>query len=63
MSKDQVFNAPTQSEANSQADEWWAQQKGLRLIQRTQVAVGFGPSLAQVDHWAVTIHFEDDTSN
>jgi hypothetical protein len=33
------------------------------LIRRTQVAVGFGPSLAQVDQWAVTIHFEDDTSN
>ena len=43
MSKDQVFTAPTQSEANSQADEWWAQQKGLRLIQRTKWLLDSAP--------------------
>ena len=63
MSREQIFTAPTQSEANRQADEWWVQQKGLRLIQRTQWAVGADPSLAQAEQWAVSIHFEDDTSN
>jgi hypothetical protein len=63
VSREQIFSAPTQSEANRQADERWAQQKGLRLILRTQVAVGAGPSLAQAEQWAVSIHFEDDTSN
>ena len=63
MSREQIFTALTQSEANRQADEWWVQQKGLRLIQRTQWAVGTGPSSAQAEQWAVSIHFEDDISN
>jgi hypothetical protein len=63
VSREQIFTVPTQSEANRQADEWWVQQKGLRLIQRTQWAVGADPSLAQAEQWAVSIHFEDDTSN
>jgi len=63
MSKTRLFTAPTQVEANRQADEWWAPQKGLCLIQRTQVAVGFGSSLAEKDQWAVTIHYEAENSN
>ena len=63
MSREQIFSAPALSEANRQADEWWIQQKGLRLIRRTQWAVGADPSLAQAEQWAVSIHFEDDTSN
>jgi hypothetical protein len=63
VSREQIFSAPTLSEANRQAEEWWVQQKGLRLVQRTQWAVGADPSLAQAEQWAVSIHFEDDTSN
>jgi hypothetical protein len=63
VSREQIFSAPTQSEANRQAHEWWVQQKGLRLVQRTQWAVGVNPSLEQAEQWAVSIHFEDDTTD
>jgi hypothetical protein len=67
MSTKRVFLGATQEEANRRADEWWGGQKGLRLIQRTQVAVGDndnnGPALSSLNHWAVTIHFEGESSN
>jgi hypothetical protein len=63
VSREQIFSAPTQSEANRQAHEWWVQQKGLRLVQRTQWAVGANPSLEQAEQWAVSIQFEDDTTD
>jgi hypothetical protein len=49
------FEAPTQIEANQLADNWWAKQKGLRLVHRSQVSAGFG---GQQDRWTVTIHYE-----
>lgn len=58
-----AFTAPSQAKANRQADDWWKQQRGLRLIQRTQVATGFGPSTTEMDQWTVTIHFEPENSN
>jgi hypothetical protein len=64
MNKERVFIGSTQAEANRKADEWWSPQKGLRLVQRTQVAVGEeGPELAKAKRWAVTIHFEGEDSN
>jgi hypothetical protein len=64
MSDKKTFEAATQAEANRQADEWWSRQKGLRLVQRTKVAVGDeGPEAAKADRWAVTIHFEPINSN
>jgi hypothetical protein len=63
VSREQIFAAPTQSEANRQAHEWWVQQKGLRLIKQTEWAVGADLSLAQAEQWAVSIHFDDDTTD
>ena len=64
MTKERVFIGSTQAEANRKADEWWGRQKGVRLIQRTQVGVGeTGPERAKADRWAVTIHFEGENSN
>jgi hypothetical protein len=34
----QVFTAPTLNEASRKADQWWAQQKGYRLIARSQMS-------------------------
>jgi hypothetical protein len=60
---EEIFMASTREEANREADKWWAEQKGLRLVQRTEVAVGQGPSLAEADHWRVTIYYEPENSN
>ena len=39
----------------------WQRQRGLRQTLRTEVAVGQkGPDIAQLDRWAITIHFEKD---
>jgi len=63
MSEKMTFEADTQAEANRLADEWWMKQKGLRLVHRNQVSIGWGPSLTQADRWAVTIHYEHGNSN
>lgn len=63
MSKEKTFEAKTQAEANRLADEWWMKQRGSRLVHRTQVAVGSGPSLVEAERWAVTIHYEPPNSN
>jgi hypothetical protein len=60
---EEIFMASTREEANQEADKWWAEQMGLRLVQRTEVAVGQGPSLDEADHWRVTIHYEPESSN
>lgn len=57
------FIGVTLAEANRKADDWLMKQKGLRLIQRTQVGAGFGPSLTTVDRWVVTIHYETERTN
>jgi hypothetical protein len=57
----QVFTATTREEANREADKWWAQQSGLRIVHRTEITVGWGgPSLADADKWIVTIHYEPE---
>ena len=59
-----VFSGSSQYEANRKADEWWAAQKGLQKTLRTELAIGDeGPSLKDADRWAVTIHYEDESSN
>jgi len=59
-----VFVGSTQEEASRQADEWWDRQKGLRLIQRTLIAVGDeGRRTVDLNQWAVTIHFDGENSN
>jgi len=40
------------------ADEWWAQQKGLRQTLRTEIAVGKKAPDAELDQWAITIRYE-----
>ena len=57
-----LFTATTQEEANREADNWWAQQTGFRLVHRTTVAVGWGPGQADADRWTVTIHYEIESS-
>ena len=58
------FSGVSREEANRQADEWWAMQKGLRKLNRTEVATGeAGPSLRDADRWAVTIYYEREKSN
>jgi hypothetical protein len=59
-----VFTGSNKQEARRKADEWWAGQKGLRKIERTEVAISDeGPSLRDANRWAVTIHYEDESSN
>jgi hypothetical protein len=43
------------------AEEWWANQKGLRQTLRTEVAVGQKEPDAQLDQWSITIRYEDET--
>lgn len=62
MDDKKTFEAGTLAEANSQADEWWKKRRGLRLIHRSQVTVGWGPFLSQAERFAVTIHFERENS-
>ena len=59
---ERVFIGATRAEATRMADEWWARQKGLRQTLRTEVAVGRKGPDAQLDQWAITIRFEDETS-
>ena len=61
MREKMSFEAPTRAEANRLADEWWARQKGLRLVERSQVSVSLAPPLAEAERWAVVIHFEAET--
>jgi len=55
--QEKKFEAPTQDEANRLADQWWMTQKGLRLVHKTQIPVGFG---GQTDLWIVTIYYEPE---
>jgi hypothetical protein len=57
---EQVFTAPTLEEANRKANQWWAQQKGCRLMGRSQMSAklsaqssGQGASV-----WTVVIVYE-----
>jgi hypothetical protein len=59
---ERVFIAATRTEATRKADEWWGRQKGLRQTLRTEVAVGGKESDGQLDQWAITIRFEDESS-
>ena len=59
---ERVFIGATRAEATRMADEWWGRQKGLRQTLRTEVAVGRKGPDAQLDQWAITIRFEDETS-
>jgi hypothetical protein len=56
---ERVFIGVTRAEATRKADEWWEGQKGLRQTLRTEVAVG---GKGQLDRWAITIRFEDESS-
>ena len=61
---EKVFIGATRAEATRKADEWWKRQKGLRQTLRTEMAVvEKGADVAQLDRWAITIHFEDENSN
>ena len=61
---EKTFTGSTRTEAENNADSWWTAQKGLRLIERTIVAIGDdSPSLSDMSRWTVTIHFEHDNSN
>ena len=59
---ERIFIGATRAEATRMADEWWGRQKGLRQTLRTEVAVGRKGPDAQLDQWAITIRFEDETS-
>jgi hypothetical protein len=59
MTEKQTFEAATQVDANRLADEWWAKQRGLRLVHRTQVSPGWG---TEAERWAVNIQFELENS-
>jgi hypothetical protein len=59
-----TFSGANLGEANRKADEWWAQQKGVRLVERTNIGLGgTGPSTANRDQWSVTINYEPESSN
>ena len=57
---ERVFIGATRAEATGMADEWWANQRGLRQTLRTEVAVGQKGPDAQHDRWAITIRYEDE---
>jgi hypothetical protein len=58
---ERVFIGTDRAEATRKADDWWQRQKGLRQTLRTEAAVGKkGADIAQLDQWAITIHFEKD---
>jgi hypothetical protein len=60
---ERVFIGATRAEATRMADDWWAQQKGLRQTLRTEVAVGRKGSDDQLDQWAITIRYEDEIAD
>jgi hypothetical protein len=59
---ERVFIGVSRAEATHKADEWWGRQKGLRQTLRTEVAVGGKGPDSQLDRWAITIRFEDESS-
>ena len=60
---ERVFIGATRAEATRMADEWWGRQKGLRQTLRTEAAVGGkGLDTAQLDRWAITIRFENEST-
>jgi hypothetical protein len=58
---ERVFTGATRAEATRMADDWWTRQKGLRQTLRTEVAVGQKGPDAQLDQWAITIRYEDES--
>jgi hypothetical protein len=59
-----TFTDDTEAGARRKADEWWKAQTGLREIDRTVLGTGDdGPARADMDRWAVTIHYEPENSN
>jgi hypothetical protein len=64
IAMERVFIGATRAEATRKADEWWKTQKALRQTLRTEMAVVEKEAdVAQLDRWAITIHFEDENSN
>jgi hypothetical protein len=61
-SMERVFIGITRADATRKADEWWGRQKDLRQTLRTEVAVGGKGPDGQLDRWAITIRFEDESS-
>ena len=57
-----MFIGVSRAEATRKADEWWEGQKGLRQTLRTEMAVGGKGPDGQLDRWAITIRFEDESS-
>jgi hypothetical protein len=57
---EKTFTSGSREEANRMGDEWCASQKGIRVLHRTEVALGDTGSLLDANHWAVTIHFESE---
>jgi Xaa-Pro aminopeptidase len=56
---ERVSIGATRAEATRMAEEWWANQKGLRQTLRTEVAVGQKEPDAQLDQWSYR-HGSDD---
>ena len=59
---ERVFIGVSRADATRKADEWWERQKDLRQTLRTEVAVGGKGPDGQLDRWAITIRFEDESS-
>jgi hypothetical protein len=55
---ERVFIGATRAKATRMADEWWAHQTGLRQTLRNEMAVGKKAPAAELDQWAITIHYE-----
>jgi hypothetical protein len=55
---EQVFTAPTLEQANRKANEWWAQQKDVRLVSRSQTSKWASSASAEGAEWTVTIRYE-----
>jgi len=51
-----IFEGETREEANRKADEWWAREKGVRFVHRSQVPAGFRSNGSS--QWAVEIHYK-----
>ncbi len=58
------FHASSRVVAYRKARKWLANQKGLRNIRYTEIAIGDAekPSLTDADQWVVTIHYEAEKS-
>jgi hypothetical protein len=59
---ERVFIGATRAEATRMADDWWAHQKGLRQTLRSEIAVGKKGADAELDQWAITIHYETENA-